>query len=139
MQLSYTACAIAQAPLAPSPTLICVTDPASLSPAEAIDRQVDAYNARDVDAFAACYAADLVIVDAAGADLTRGRAQLVEQYGRWFMRNPELHVEVVSRIEIGSFVIDAERVTGTPDGEMQAVAIYRVDDDGLIERVQFLP
>lgn len=108
--------------------------------AAAVDRQVDAYNARDVDAFAACYAENIVIVDAAAqAELTHGRAQLAEQYGRWFERNPQLHVEVVSRIEIDSFVIDAERVTGTPDGDIHAVAIYHVDEDGLIDRVQFLP
>jgi len=107
--------------------------------AAAIDRQVDAYNARDIDAFAACYADDLVIVDAAGAEQTRGRAQLVEQYGPWFARNPKLHADVVSRIEIDSYVIDAELVTGTPDGDIQAVAIYHVGDDGLIDRVQFLP
>lgn len=108
-------------------------------PAAAVDRQVEAYNARDIEAFAACYAEDVVIVDAAGAELTRGRAKLAEQYGRWFGRNPELHVEIVSRIEIGPFVIDAELVSGTPDGDNQAVAIYRVADDGLIDRVQFLP
>jgi hypothetical protein len=113
---------------------ICMSDAA-----ETVDRQVGAYNAGDVDAFAACYAEDLVIVDAAGTELTRGRAQLIEQYGRWFAANPELHAEIVSRIEIGAFVIDAERVSGTPEGDMQAVAIYRVDDAGLIDRVQFLP
>lgn len=107
--------------------------------AAAVDRQVEAYNARDVAAFAACYAENLVIVDASGAELTRGRPQLREQYGRWFARNPDLHVEIVSRMEIGAFVVDAERVTGTPDGDMQAVAIYHVDDAGLIDRVQFLP
>jgi hypothetical protein len=107
--------------------------------AETVDRQVEAYNAGDVDAFAACYAEDLEIVDAAGIELTRGRAQLVEQYGQWFASNPELHAEIVSRIEIGAFVIDAERVSGTPEGDMQAVAIYRVDEAGLIDRVQFLP
>jgi hypothetical protein len=106
---------------------------------EAVDRQVDAYNAGDIDGFASCYAEDLVIVDAAGTELTRGRAQLVEQYGRWFARNPELHVEIVSRIEVGAFVIDAEHVTGTPDGDIHAVAIYHVDADGRIDRVQFLP
>ena len=107
--------------------------------AEAVDRQVEAYNDRDIEAFTACYAEDIAIVDAAGAELTRGRTQLAEQYGRWFARNPELHVEVVSRIEIGAFVIDAEQVTGTPDGGTQAVAIYRVGHGGLIDRVQFLP
>lgn len=107
--------------------------------AAGVDRQVEAYNDHDIEAFADCYADGVVIVDAAGVELTRGRAQLAEQYGRWFARNPELHVVIVSRIEIGNFVIDAERVTGTPDGETQAVAIYRVDADGRIDRVQFLP
>ena len=107
--------------------------------AESVDRQVEAYNARDVEGFAACYAEDVAILDAAGAEVTRDRAELAEQYGRWFARNPDLHVEIVSRIEIGDFVIDAEVVSGTPDGPMQAVAIYRVNDDGLIDRVQFLP
>ena len=113
---------------------ICVTDAV-----ETVDRQVDAYNTGDVEAFAACYAEDVVIVDAAGTELTHGRAQLIEQYGQWFAANPELRAEIVSRIEIGAFVIDAERVSGTPQGDMQAVAIYRVDEAGLIDRVQFLP
>ena len=113
--------------------------PSTSAPAQAVDRQVEAYNARDIDAFAACFAEDLVIVDADGAELTRGRAQLIEQYRRWFARNPALHVEIESRIEIGAFVVDAEHVTGTVDGDIRAVAIYRVGDSGRIERVQFLP
>lgn len=108
-------------------------------PVEAVDRQLDAYNARDIDAFVACYADDLVIVDAAGTEQTRGRTQLEEQYGPWFAGNPELHADVVARMVIGEFVIDHERVSGTPDGDIEAVAIYQVGDDGLITRVQFLP
>jgi hypothetical protein len=104
-----------------------------------VDRQVDAYNARDVEAFAACFAEDVVIVDAAGVDRTRGRAQLSEQYGRWFARNPDLHVEILDRIAIGEYVIDEERVTGAPEGDIHAVAIYRIGAGGLIDRVQFLP
>jgi hypothetical protein len=107
--------------------------------AEIVDRQVEAYNDHDVEAFAACYDNDVVIIDSAGIELTRGQAQLREQYGRWFGANPALHAEVVSRIEIDAFVIDAELVTGTPDGTMHAVAIYHVGETGLIDRVQFLP
>jgi hypothetical protein len=113
--------------------------PGPTRPTEVVDRQVAAYNARDVEAFSACYAQAVEIVDAGGQVLTHGRKQLAEQYGRWFARNPELHVEVVARIAIGAYVIDDERVTGTPEGETAAVAIYRIGDDGLIERVQFLP
>jgi hypothetical protein len=105
----------------------------------AVDRQVDAYNALDIEAFAACYTEEAVIVDAAGAERMRGRQQLTEQYGRWFARNPRLHVDVLARIAIGPYVIDEEHVTGAPDGDIQAVAIYHVTGDGLIDRVQFLP
>jgi hypothetical protein len=34
--------------------------------------------------------------------------------------------------------VDEERVTGGPDGDVHAVAIYRIDADGLIDRVRFL-
>jgi hypothetical protein len=105
----------------------------------AVDRQIDAYNALDIEAFAACYAEEVVIVDAAGGERTRGRQQLTEQYGRWFSRNPTLRVGITARIAIGAFVIDEERVTGAPDGDIHAVAIYHVNVDGLIDRVQFLP
>jgi len=108
-------------------------------PAAAVDRQLEAYNARDIDAFAACYADDVVIVDASVGERTRGRAQLLEQYGRWFSRHPGLHVDVVSRIAIGAYVVDEERVTGVPGADIHAVVIYRVGDTGLIEHVQFLP
>src|SRR4051812_39050862 len=99
-----------------------------------IDRQVAAYNAHDIGTFAACYAEDVVIVDAAGTELTRGRAQLVEQYRRWFARTPELHADVLSRIEVDAYVIDEELVTGTADGDLRAVAIYHVTADRLIDR-----
>ncbi len=39
---------------------------------------------------------------------------------------------------MGSYVVDEERVSGRPDGELHVVAIYRLDGDGLIDRVRFL-
>jgi hypothetical protein len=67
-----------------------------------------------------------------------GRADLREEYGRSFERLPDLHVDVVSRIRVGRYVVDEERVSGRPDGELHAVAVYRLDDDGLIDRVRIL-
>lgn len=108
-----------------------------MSRTDPVDAQVAAYNARDVEAFAACYAEDVTIEDADGNVLARGRAQLREQYAPFFAASPDLHAEIETRIRIGAHVIDEERITGAGPEPMHAVAIYHVAE-GLIDRVQFL-
>ena len=44
----------------------------------------------------------------------------------------------MARIHVGSFVVDEERVAGGPRGDVHAIAVYRLNADGLIDRVQFL-
>jgi hypothetical protein len=106
--------------------------------AQIVDRQVRAYNDRDLDGFVACYAEAVVVENADGEVVIRGRDELRERYGRLFASAPSLRAEVATRIRVGSFVVDEERITGRPDGELHAVAIYRLDGDGLIDRVRFL-
>jgi hypothetical protein len=105
---------------------------------DAVERQVRAYNEGDLEEFVACYAEDVVFEDGDGIALMSGRSAMRERYGRLFARAPSLHGEIVTRIRIGSYVVDEERITGRPDGELHAVAIYRLDGDGLIDRVRFL-
>ena len=107
-------------------------------PDNAVERQERAYNAHDLDGFVACYADDVVLENADGAVVIRGRDAMREQYGRLFATCPDVHAEVLTRIRVGSYVIDEERVTGRPEGEIHAVAIYRVAGDGLIDRVRLL-
>jgi hypothetical protein len=106
---------------------------------DAVQSQVDAYNAHDVDAFVACYAETVVIEDAEGGILASGRDEMREGYRRRFESLPELRAEIPSRIRVGSYVVDEERVNGGPDGDdVDVVAIYHLDRDGLIDRVRFL-
>jgi hypothetical protein len=105
---------------------------------DAVQQQADAYNARDVETFVACYAEEVAIEDADGVVQKSGRDMMRQQYGELFASCPDLHAEVPTRIRVGSYVVDEERVTGLPDGAVHAIAIYRLDDDGLIDRVRFL-
>ena len=105
---------------------------------DAVERQVRAYNERNLEEFLACYAEAVVVEDGDGAVLTSGREEMRERYGRLFASSPSLHCEIVTRIRIGSYVVDEERVTGRPDGDLHAVAIYRLDGNGLIDRVRLL-
>ena len=105
---------------------------------DAVERQLAAYNARDADAFAGCYARDVVIEDLDGGVVMQGREQVRQLYGELFENHPLLHSEIRSRIRIGSWVVDEERVEGLEDDEVHAVAIYHLAKDGLIDRVRFL-
>jgi hypothetical protein len=108
-----------------------------MSAVDPVDAQLAAYNARDIEAFAACYAEDVVIEDADRNVLARGRAQVRERWGPFFAAAPLLHAEIQTRIRIGAHVIDEEQVTGAGPEPIHAVAIYHVAG-GLIDRVLFL-
>ncbi len=103
----------------------------------AAQRQFDAYNRGDIDAFAAAYSDDVVFIDKETEQvLCSGKAELIEKYGKLFAENPSLRCELISRTSTGSFVYDEERVTGHPIGKIvHAMATYHVNDEGLIDRV----
>ena len=105
---------------------------------DAVERQVQAYNARDADAFAACYARDVVVEELDGEVMMRGRDELRRLYGELFETRPGLHAEITSRIRVGSWVVDEERVEGLEKEDVHVAAVYRLGKDGLIAHVRFL-
>jgi hypothetical protein len=102
-----------------------------------VQAQLDAYNARDLERFVACYTDDVTIEDGAGNLQMQGHAAMRERYGPMFAQYPDLHCRLASRIRIGDYVVDEERITGRKPTEEHAVAIYRVES-GLIAHVRFL-
>lgn len=106
--------------------------------ADAVERQVRAYNARDLEGFLACFAEEVVIEDANGQMRMTGREAMREQYGQVVADFPDIEYEILTRIRVGSYVVDEEHVTGGPSGDIRAIAIYRLDSGGLIDRVRFL-
>ena len=55
-----------------------------------IQRQLDAYNAQDLDAYVACYAPDVVVASLNGAVTETGREALRARYAKAFAAFPEL-------------------------------------------------
>lgn len=118
------------------------TTPAAARPGETpeqlVQRQLDAYNARDVAQFAATYAADVELLGFPAKLRSEGRQQLEASYKKFFDSAPQLHCDIVNRTILGNKVIDHERVTGMPDGQtLETVAVYEVEN-GLIRRVTFI-
>lgn len=110
-----------------------------------VQAQLDAYNARDIDAFAATFALACVGVDLdSGNTRFSGIDALRERYGKQFREQPKQRSAVVNRSVVGDYVFDLEHITGstTPTGEpvppFFLMAIYRVRG-GLIDACWFTP
>ncbi|MBL8536540.1 MAG: SgcJ/EcaC family oxidoreductase [Hyphomonadaceae bacterium] len=109
-----------------------------MTPVDLVQRQFDAYNAQNMEAFIATYAADCVIADLNGAVTQNGREAIRARYEAMFAEFPENRARLVSRIALGGVVIDHEDVSRGPNGpRFEAIAIYTVKD-GLIARVDFV-
>ena len=95
-----------------------------------VQRQLDAYNARDLDALVAVYADDAQLFEHPSALLAAGSAALRERFAPR-LREPNLHARLLRRIVMGAVVIDHERITRNfPEGQgtLEMVMIYEVRD-----------
>jgi len=95
-----------------------------------VQRQLDAYNARDIDAFTACWAEDCEYSEFPDRPLLRGVAALRARHMERF-REPGLHARLLGRLVLGGLVVDRERVRRHfPDGpgEVEVLAIHEVID-----------
>ncbi len=108
-----------------------------MTPVDVVQRQLEAYNARDLEGFLATYGEDIVIYRLpVGEPSMRGKAQLADFYGKQRFKLPGLRAEIVNRIVMGNKVIDHERVFGVREQPFEAVAAYEVAG-GLIRNVWF--
>lgn len=102
--------------------------------------QLKAYNKGDIDAFAACFHPEIELLDLKTNQPRSpgGREALHATYGALFKRCPNLHAEVTHREVVGNVAFDREVVTGLREETVNAMAIYEVDDDGLITKAWFV-
>src|SRR5215213_8925703 len=106
----------------------------SSTPESVVQRQLDAYNVRDVDALMATYTDDAQQFEYPATLLSSGAAQLRERITARF-REPNLHARLIRRIVMGQVVIDHEEVSRTfPEGtgRIELVAIYEVRDGKIV-------
>lgn len=105
---------------------------------EVVQKQVEAYNNQDLDAFMSYYTGDVQIYTFPDSLTMSGQEEMRERYRKLFESSPDLHAEIQKRITFGDYVIDHERVTGFGgDGTVQAIAVYKLRGDK-IEKVWFI-
>lgn len=109
---------------------------ATTNPEIIVNKQLEAYNKRDIDAFAATYSKDVKLYNYPDKLQTDGQADLRKGYTDWFARASALRAVILKRIVLGNKVIDHEEVTANGQ-KFYAIAIYEVEN-GLIKKVTFI-
>ena len=93
-----------------------------------VQRQLDAYNAHNLNDFLDCYAEDVCVRELASNDvIAQGKPAMRELYASLFESSPLLHARVLTRITEGHTVVDHEEVEGLGDTIERTVAIYRIE------------
>ncbi|PJI37937.1 nuclear transport factor 2 family protein [Ferrovibrio sp.] len=104
-----------------------------------VQRQLDAYNAKDIDAFMACWVADAKIYAHPDTLLADGAAAIRARHEARF-RETNLFGRLIQRMSAGNTVVDREVVTRTfPEGvgQVDVIAIYELAG-GKITRAWFV-
>ncbi|MBL7855887.1 MAG: amidohydrolase family protein [Cyclobacteriaceae bacterium] len=104
------------------------------SPEEIVQRQVNAYNARNLDAFLDTYSDDIEIYQD-GKLVMKGREQMRKDYD-FLNKVPNLYCEIKNRMVINNKVIDQEKVRFGKQF-IHGVAIYETAN-GKIKKVTFI-
>lgn len=100
-----------------------------------VQKQLEAYNARDIDAFMEWWSDDCQCFLFPNELIAQGTAEIRARYvGRF--EEPNLHAEILARMIVGNLVIDHEHIIRTfPDGpgEIDTIAMYEIDDGKIVK------
>jgi hypothetical protein len=99
------------------------------NPEIVVQNQLNAYNAKDLEALIAIYSPDACQYEHPDKLLARGSAEIRERFAARF-NEPDLHAQLLNRTVLGNKVVDYERITRNfPEGKgfIELVAIYEVE------------
>ncbi|MDH6230908.1 hypothetical protein M2281_001480 [Mesorhizobium soli] len=102
-----------------------------MTPQEIVQGQLDAYNARDIEAFMAFWADDAQMFEHPSKLLASGASEIRARHVLRF-REESLHGKLIKRIVQGNRVIDQELVTRTfPEGPatVEVIAMYDIQNE----------
>jgi putative hydrolase of HD superfamily len=103
-----------------------------------VQAQLDAYNAKDIDALLATYAPDAEQFALHGERLAKGHSEMRPRFLSRFAE-PDLHARLLSRTAMGNIVVDLELITRNfPEGRgtLEMLCVYEVAD-GYIQKASF--
>ncbi len=107
------------------------------TPETLVQQQLNAYNARNMEAFLAPYSDSVELFEFPNIPYAKGKEAMRKAYTGLFEQVKELHCHVVERIAEGNTIIDHEYVTGFGGQTLKAIAVYKIEN-GKIQKVYFI-
>ena len=110
-----------------------------MDPVQVVQEFIDAFNARDVDRVVGYFHADAVVQDDVGTVFAQGEEAIRAHFGGFLPHSPNVLSEILSRIHVGSWVVQEEHVTGLvldePVPNFQILSAYRVENGKIVKCV----
>ena len=108
-----------------------------MDPVQVVQDFIDAFNARDADRVVGCFSPDAVMQNDSGTVFAQGEEAIRAHFGGFLPQSRNLHAEILSRIHVGSWVVQEEHVTGLllgePVPEFSIPSAYRVEDGKIVK------
>lgn len=111
---------------------------ADRTPEETVAANIEAYNAKDIVAFAATYAVDAKFCKIDGTVLLAGREAIAAFHQKFFAGNPTANCVIVQHVAMGPFVVDHQQISAEGRPPMNVMLLSEVRD-GLIVRASYSP
>ena len=123
----------AQAPPLPAPTTPLTGNMAL------VQRQMNAYNAHDAQAYAACFTVDAQFVRHPGITALSGRDEIYKAFAKFFREHKDAKLRVFYRSDLGPTTVIEHQVTeGADKNALPGLVIYKIQN-GLIAAAWIVP
>lgn len=100
-----------------------------LTPEQVVQRQLEAYNAHDLEGFVRTFGDDVLVYRPPGIEpAIAGKDALRTFYATQRFCHPRLRADLMHRIVLGNRILDHERIHGLEDQPIEMVMVYEVSD-----------
>lgn len=104
------------------------------TPEDIVREQLQAYNAKDIERFMACWHEAARMYEFPDKLMAEGAAAIRARHVARFTE-PNLHAELLSRVAVGDVVVDREcvrRLFDGREGQVDVIAIYEIVEDRIM-------
>jgi len=106
------------------------------TPQALIQRQINAYNFRNVEALMETFSDDAELLKIPSTLLAKGKNQLRDHYTQWFRENPNLHVEIIKTTALTHMVIDNLKISGIGPDKKEVMMVFETENGKIIRLYQ---
>lgn len=122
----------------PFDSIQVVQDSVTMSAADIVQKQLEAYNAKDLEAFLSLYSDNVKGFNFPDKEIFSGKNAMRAGYEALFKDNPDLQCVVLQRTVMNNVVVDHEKISGLSNAnDVNTIAIFKIEK-GKINRIYFI-